>query len=179
MSDRTSASQNETVEVQCVSERRHRRWFLAVAMVTFLADQLSKTAVRAWLPLGTPMPVIPPVLYLNHTKNMGAAFGLFPNATMLFIVVAICACALFLWLGRRGFDRRRIAVGFGLMLGGAIGNLIDRLRFGAVTDFIDLQVWPVFNLADTALTFGALLLLWWGWQKDGNGEKEKRRNWGR
>lgn len=155
---------------------RHRHWFLVAAIATFLADQLSKVAVREWLPLGTSIPVIPPLLYLTCTQNTGAAFGLFPNATMLFIVVAICACALFLWLGRRGFDRRRIAVSFGLMLGGAVGNLIDRLRFGAVTDFIDLRVWPVFNLADSALTIGALLLLWWSWRMDGNGEMGKQGN---
>lgn len=142
--------------------RRHRRWFFAAALITFLADQASKSAVRNLLPLGSSVPVLPNVFHITHTQNPGAAFGLFPNATMFLIVIALFVSAIFLWLGRQGFDRRRVAIATGMMLGGAVGNLIDRIRFGAVTDFIDLRVWPIFNLADTALTIGALLLLWWG-----------------
>ncbi|MCX7642508.1 MAG: signal peptidase II [Armatimonadetes bacterium] len=142
--------------------RRHRSWFFAAALITLLADQVSKSLVRAWLPLGSSIPVLPNALHITHTQNPGAAFGLFPNATVLLIVIALFVSAIFLWLGRQGFDRRRVAVATGMMLGGAVGNLIDRVRFGAVTDFIDLRVWPIFNLADAALTIGALLLLWWG-----------------
>lgn len=97
---------------------------------------------------------------------------------MLLIVVALFVSAIFLWLGRQGFDRRRVAIATGMMLGGALGNLIDRIRFGAVTDFIDLRVWPIFNLADTALTIGALLFLWWGafaTPSQGEGREEKSR----
>lgn len=142
--------------------RRHRRWFFAAALITFLADQVSKSAVRDLLPLGSSVPVLPNVLHITHTQNPGAAFGLLPNATMLLIVIALFVSAIFLWLGRQGFDRRRVAIATGMMLGGAVGNLIDRIRFGAVTDFIDLKVWPIFNIADTALTIGAMLFLWWG-----------------
>jgi len=142
--------------------RRHRRWFFAAAILTLLVDQLSKALVRACIPLGASVPIIPNAIYLTHTQNPGAAFGLFPNATMLLIIVALLVSAILLWLGRQGFDRRRIAIAMGMMLGGAVGNLLDRVRFGAVTDFIDLKVWPIFNFADTALTVGALLLLWWG-----------------
>ncbi|MFN3422940.1 MAG: signal peptidase II, partial [Armatimonadota bacterium] len=112
--------------------------------------------------LGSSIPILPNAFHITHTQNPGAAFGLFPNATMLLVVVALFVSAILLWLGRQGFDRRRVAVATGMMLGGALGNLIDRIRFGAVTDFIDLRVWPIFNLADTALTMGAFLLLWWG-----------------
>ncbi len=142
--------------------RRHRLWFFAAAILTLLVDQLSKALVRAYIPLGASVPIIPNAIYLTHTQNPGAAFGLFPNATMLLIIVALLVSAILLWLGRQGFDRRRVAIAMGMMLGGAVGNLLDRVRFGAVTDFIDLKVWPIFNFADTALTFGALLLLWWG-----------------
>lgn len=142
--------------------RRHRRWFLAAALVTLIADQLSKSFVRSILPLGASVPLFPNILHITHTQNPGAAFGLFPNSTSLLIVIAILVCVLFIWIGRQGFDRRRIAIATGMMLGGALGNLIDRVRFGAVTDFIDIRVWPVFNIADTALTSGAFLLLVWG-----------------
>ncbi len=141
--------------------RRHRQWFFAAALITLFVDQASKSLIRTWLPLGASVPILPNALHFTHTQNPGAAFGLFPNATMLLIVIALSVSAILLWLGRQGFDKRRVAVATGMMLGGAIGNLIDRLRFGAVTDFIDLRVWPIFNIADTALTIGALLLLWW------------------
>jgi len=142
--------------------RRHRRWFFATAVLTLLVDQLSKALVRAYIPLGASIPIVPNAIYLTHTQNPGAAFGLFPNTTMLLIIVALLVSTILLWLGRQGFDRRRVAIAMGMMLGGALGNLLDRVRFGAVTDFIDLKVWPIFNFADTALTVGALLLLWWG-----------------
>jgi len=141
--------------------RRHRRWFFAAALLTLLVDQASKEFVRLHLPLGASIPILPNIFHITHTQNTGAAFGLFPNATMLLIVVALFVSAVLLWLGKQGFDRRRVAVVTGMMLGGALGNLTDRVRLGAVTDFIDLRVWPIFNLADTALTIGALLLLWW------------------
>lgn len=145
-----------------MSERKYAGWFYVTALVTLALDQLTKATVRAWLHYS--IPVIPEIFHLTPAQNTGAAFGLFPNATMFFIVVAMLACALFLWLGRKGFDRRRVAIAFGLMLGGASGNLIDRLRFGAVTDFLDFRIWPIFNLADTALTVGAFLLLFWSWR---------------
>ncbi|MFA0751825.1 MAG: hypothetical protein SLRJCFUN_002228 [Candidatus Fervidibacter sp.] len=145
---------------------RHRRWFLAVAVLTFIADQVSKEWVRIALPKGSSVPLVPGVIFLTHTENVGAAFGLLPNATSLLIFTALIACALFLWMGRQGFHRRLFAIACGMMLGGAAGNLLDRLRFGAVTDFLDLRFWPVFNLADAALTCGALLLLWGSWRGD-------------
>jgi signal peptidase II len=143
---------------------RHRRWFFLAATLTFVADQASKEWVRMAIPKGSSVPIVPGTIFLTHTENPGAAFGLFPNATTLLIVTALIACALFLWMGRQGFNRRLFALACGMMLGGAAGNLLDRLRFGAVTDFLDLRVWPVFNLADTALTLGALLLLWGSWR---------------
>lgn len=127
----------------------------------FLVDQISKSVVRACIPLGSSIPVLPDILHITHVQNPGAAFGLFPNATVLFIITALFVSAILLWMGKKGFDRRRMAVATGMMLGGALGNLVDRIRLGAVTDFIDLRVWPIFNFADTALTLGVLLILWW------------------
>lgn len=141
--------------------RRHRRWFFGAALATLVLDQTSKSLVRAWLPLGLSVPVVPNAFHITHTQNPGAAFGLFPNATMLLIVIALSISAILLWLGRQGFDSKQVAAAAGMMLGGALGNLVDRIRFGAVTDFIDLRVWPIFNIADAALTMGALFLFWW------------------
>lgn len=138
---------------------RYRSWFFAFALLTLFFDQATKFLVRLWLPLGKSVPILPNFFYLTHTQNPGAAFGLFPNATALLIVVALFVSAIFLWLGHQGFDKKRIAIAAGMMLGGALGNLIDRVRFGAVTDFIDIGIWPIFNIADIALTVGAFLLL--------------------
>lgn len=141
--------------------RRYRHWFVLTALATFLLDQGSKAVVRAMLLPSSSVPLISNLVYLTHTQNTGAAFGLFSGAAPFLVVIALLVVALLLWLGKQGFDRRRMAVAMGMMLGGALGNLSDRLRFGAVTDFIDLRVWPIFNFADMALTFGAFLLLWW------------------
>jgi len=140
----------------------HRRWFFVTALITLLSDQATKSLIRAWLPLGSSVPILPKFLHFTHTQNSGAAFGLFPNAVTLLVVIALIVSAIFLWLGHRGFDRRQTAIAMGMMLGGAVGNLIDRIRFGAVTDFIDIHIWPIFNIADAALTVGAFLLFWWG-----------------
>jgi len=145
---------------------RYRQWFWGMAMFIFVADQVSKEWVRIALPKGSSVPLVPRFIFLTHTENAGAAFGLLPNATSLLVFTALIACALFLWMGRQGFHRRLFAIACGMMLGGAAGNLLDRLRFGAVTDFLDLRFWPVFNLADAALTCGALLLLWGSWRGD-------------
>ncbi len=135
--------------------------FFATAIVTLVVDQGSKAMVRLALPLNESVPLIPNVFHLTHTRNPGAAFGLFSNATLPLIVVALVTSGLLIWLGRRGFNQRRPAIATGLMLGGAVGNLVDRLWLGAVTDFLDLRVWPIFNFADVALTVGAALFLWW------------------
>lgn len=147
------------------------RWFYLSALFTLALDQMTKAIVRGWLPLYESVPLISGMFHLTHIQNTGAAFGLFPDATLFFILIAIIACGLFLWLGHKGVYPKGMGIAFGLMLGGALGNLIDRLRYGAVTDFLDLRVWPVFNFADTALTVGAVLLLWWGWK----GDKEAMR----
>ncbi|MCS7225121.1 MAG: signal peptidase II [Armatimonadetes bacterium] len=135
--------------------------FYGTALIAFALDQVSKAMVRAMVPLEGIVPVVPGYFQIRHTVNPGAAFGLFPDAGPFLVGVAIIACWLFLRIGRRGFPKRRLAVSFGMMLGGAVGNLTDRLFRGAVTDFLDFVVWPVFNLADTFLTLGAFGAIVW------------------
>lgn len=127
------------------------------------ADQLSKLAVRHFLPPGTSYPVVPPWLFLTHVANPGAAFGLIPYRTWVLVgvggAVLLAAGALLLfWRQAPGRARTGLAV----LAAGALGNLADRLAAGRVVDFIDLRVWPVFNLADVAIVVG-LGLVAWGW----------------
>lgn len=134
---------------------------LLIGTGTFLADQAAKAAVMAWLQPGQSVIVIPHVFSITYTRNPGAAFGILPNQTPFFILVtALLLAVMFAYLRRERDPAPAMAVGVGLALGGAIGNLADRVRWGTVVDFLDFHVWPVFNLADVALTAGVVLLAW-------------------
>lgn len=139
---------------------------LAASAAVVLLDQVAKAIVRGGLPLGDERTIIPGVMQLTHVQNRGAAFGLFPSSTLFLTLISIGVCVAIVW-GRTWWADRgvlmRIAVA--LELGGALGNLIDRVAFGQVTDFIlftpNLPLigrWPAFNFADSALTMGALMM---------------------
>lgn len=134
---------------------------LLIAIGLLLADQATKAAVLAWLAPGQSVTVIRHVFSLTHTRNPGAAFGILPNQTPFFILVtAVLVAAMFPYLRRERQMAPAMITGLGLAIGGALGNLVDRLRWGTVVDFLDFHVWPVFNLADMGLTAGSLLLAW-------------------
>lgn len=127
-----------------------------------LLDQVTKYLVMAHLDLGASVPILGGLLYLTLTRNPGGAFGLFQAWTQLLVIVAIIVVVGMLLLVRRKANMSRIlTVSVGLELGGAVGNLIDRIRFHYVVDFIDLRVWPVFNIADIAITIGLFLLAYY------------------
>ena len=135
------------------------RALAVVALVVVAIDQASKAAVRASITPGERVDVLPFVDFV-HVLNQGVAFG-FLGEESRGLVVAITLVALIAVLGWFALDAARpwawLAVG--LLAGGAIGNLIDRLREDAVTDFIDLPAWPSFNVADIAITIGAAVLV--------------------
>ena len=135
--------------------------FFLIILATFLVDQSSKAAVQMLMYLGESIPVVPPVFYLTYIMNPGAAFGLLAHQTSLFVTVTVLLVAGVL-LGYRKLPpgRNLLRYGLGLVLGGALGNLADRLRYGRVVDFLDFRVWPVFNLADMAIVIGACFLVW-------------------
>lgn len=136
-----------------------------VAAITVLLDQVTKNAVARNLGLCERVPVLGSILRLTHIRNSGAVFGMMRGAgayfTFFSVVAAVVLIAV-LFFSRRASMLVRISLG--LVLGGAVGNLIDRLRFGAVVDFIDIGIgetarWPCFNVADTAITVGVILLV--------------------
>ena len=136
--------------------------FFLVGLLIVFADQLSKTWIRANLPHGHSLFDIG-FLRITRVHNTGAAFGLFPDQFLALTiaavigVIAILLCAL---LSRRCLPFLDNMVGksaLGLILGGTVGNLIDRLRLGYVTDFIDFRIWPTFNIADSAVTIGVII----------------------
>jgi len=125
-----------------------------------VADQLTKHVILSSFTPGQSLPVIPSVLHLTYIQNTGAAFGLFRGMTAILAVLSFIAAAWIvreLRVGRMRHDARIWALA--LVLGGAAGNLIDRIVYGYVVDFIDLLIWPVFNVADSAITLGVLWLL--------------------
>lgn len=139
------------------------KWaFLGVAAMVLLADQASKYIVLSNLSQGemwNPIPFLRPFFTITHVTNTGAAFGLFRDQGTLFSIVAFVVVAGILVFYRYlPADQFWLRVSLGLQLGGAVGNLLDRVRLGRVVDFIDFKIWPVFNLADTAIVVGVGIL---------------------
>lgn len=148
------------------SSRRRGLGLLALAGFILVLDQGSKYWFARWMDPSGERVVIPGVLSLSQSTNPGGAFGLFPSVPGLFIGVALAAIGAAFYFRKQilqGGRLLRIAVA--LLLGGTLGNLIDRLRFGHVQDFISLKTaaligfdWPTFNIADVAITGGTFLL---------------------
>jgi signal peptidase II len=137
-------------------------WLYGAAAAAYAVDRISKVWVEHTLAGRPPLEVVPGVLSLNYTTNSGGAFGLGRSASWIFATATIVVASIIVGVSFR-LTRRPVAVALGLILGGALGNLTDRAVHGpglsgSVTDFIDFQVWPIFNLADSAIVVGAALL---------------------
>jgi len=131
----------------------------SVAAVVLVADQLTKQLVRSSIALGESRHLLPGVT-LVHAQNSGIAFSLFTGSETGVIVVAVLVVAVVLTYFARHSERRLMWLPCGLIVGGALGNLLDRVREGVVTDFIKLPDWPAFNVADASITIGVLALVW-------------------
>jgi len=144
---------------------RGNRWVVSFFLITLLvaaADQFSKIWIRSNLGAGESIPETG-LFRLTHIHNAGSAFGLFQDYSFLLTIVAfagIVLILLFVFTVSRYFpylDTRAGKLALALVLGGTIGNFTDRVRFGYVTDFISVGIWPTFNIADSALTVGMVL----------------------
>ena len=136
-------------------------FLLTVALLVFAADQISKYLVRSHLVLGQSWPPDAPIR-LTFQTNTGAAFGLLQDQGLFLMLVALVVIGVILFYHRfLGQDTWLIRASLGLQLGGALGNMVDRVRDGFVTDFIDLQVWPIFNLADSSICVGVAILAYY------------------
>jgi len=136
--------------------------WLSLALVTVaavVADQVTKHIVSSQLALNDEIAVIGP-FSIHHVQNSGIAFGLFPDATAAVIVLTTVAVGwMLVFFARAGARHPVLPVALGLLLGGSISNLADRVRLGHVTDFLDLRYWPAFNLADVCIVVGVVLLV--------------------
>jgi signal peptidase II len=130
----------------------------AVAVAAVVADQVTKHTIAGTLALGHEWQV-PGPFSIHHVRNTGIAFGLFSGATAAVVVVTgIAVLAMIVLFARSGQRHPLLPVGFGLVLGGSLSNLVDRVRLGYVTDFLDVSRWPAFNLADVFICAGVALL---------------------
>jgi signal peptidase II len=137
-----------------------RAWAFAAALcgLVLIADQASKAAIRAHVVLGERVDVLGP-LELTYVHNKGVAFGLAGGAGVGLILITFVALAVVGYLFARDPTRPGMWVAVGLLAGGALGNLADRVRADAVTDFIHIGSWPAFNLADVSISAGVILLV--------------------
>lgn len=149
---------------------RRLPWLLLISAVVIVADRLTKNWVSAHVRLGGAIPIIPRVLRITHWTNEGAAFSLFadtasPHAVRWALVTftLVAAVAIFVVLLRIGNQFTLTTVALALILGGAIGNVHDRILYGSVVDFIEVHIftyhWPDFNVADSSVVIGACLLM--------------------
>jgi signal peptidase II len=136
-----------------------RALFFGAALTVLALDQITKELVRTFMDRGDTWPDDWPVR-LHHVTNSGAAFGILKDQTgFLIVTTVIGVAAIYLYYRYPPFDHVVAPITIGMMLGGAIGNLVERIRLSRVTDLIDLQFWPSFNVADSSITIGIVVLL--------------------
>ena len=134
---------------------------LLIAAFVVAVDQFTKYLVTSNMSEGMGFPIIDGVFHLTFILNPGAAFGILENNRWFFVVTAV-SVLLFLFCYRRAImaESKLVQMGIALFAGGALGNLIDRIRTGLVIDFFDFRIWPIFNVADIAICLGVGLILW-------------------
>lgn len=135
---------------------------ITVAMIVII-DRVTKSFFSKVLSEGETIPVIKNIFHFTLVHNTGMAFGLFKDHGIVFIIIPVIAIALLVYniyyYRENEYLSRSYIIAFSLILAGAIGNLIDRIHIGHVIDFLDFRIWPVFNVADSAITIGAIIIL--------------------
>lgn len=135
--------------------------FFLPALLVVVIDQVSKFFIRTNMTLGQSIPE-EGFFRITYAINVGGVFGIFANQAFLITLTAIVGiAAILIYIRYPPFNRLLVRIALGLLLGGAVGNLIDRIRFGEVVDFIDVGAWPVFNLADSAIVVGVILIIYY------------------
>jgi signal peptidase II len=142
-----------------VSRRAGVMVAFGISLFVFVVDQAVKALVEGSMRVGESVPIIPGLLSLTHIKNDGGAFGILGGSQLILLAGSVLAVVVVLWMLASGAASRLTALGCGLILGGAAGNLLDRLTAGEVTDYVHFSFWYIFNVADAAIVCGVALLL--------------------
>ena len=152
------------------------RWMFIIATIIVVIDQITKVLVRRYLPLGemwNPWEWMMPYARLIHINNTGAAFGMFKNGNPIFMTLAVIVSgAIIYYYPRIPANEKLIRFSLSLQLAGALGNLIDRIIFGQVTDFVSVGNFAIFNVADSSITVGVAILLIAVWWQERNDKKK-------
>ncbi len=138
--------------------------FLFFVLIIIFLDQYSKFLIIAKMKPFTSVPIIENIFHITYVQNKGAAFGFLQNKILFFIFVTIIVTVVILfllWKTRNKDNFSLFHFSIILQLGGAIGNLVDRVRLGYVVDFFDFRIWPVFNIADISIVIGVIILSWY------------------
>ncbi len=138
--------------------------FYLTAVITIIADRITKYFVVKEMVLGQSIPVIHNWLHLTYVNNPGAAFGMLANKRWFFVVATVLMIAVLVYYARTmGSRSKLLLMALGMITGGAVGNFVDRLRMGYVVDFLDFRgIWPyIFNIADAAIVVGAIFMAWY------------------
>ena len=145
---------------------KKNNFIFSVALLIVFLDQLTKFLIKQNLQLSQSIPIISNVFHLTYITNTGSAFGLFKGLNVFFIVFLIIVIGFIIhFIKKIRENEKLLQFSIGLLLGGTIGNLLDRVLLGYVVDFIDFRIWPVFNIADSAVTIGVILLIILLWKK--------------
>lgn len=133
--------------------------FWITVILVLMIDQGTKFIVKNSMTIYDSIPLIPNIFHLTYIENPGAAFGLLANQRVFFIVITsvILIAVIYFYYQLKG-EHILLRIALGMVVGGAIGNLIDRLRMGMVIDFFDFRIWPVFNIADSAIVLGMIYI---------------------
>ena len=146
-------------------ERKYNVAFSTALMIT-LIDQLSKFFVRTNFQLNQSIPIINNIFHLTYIQNTGAGFGILKSQALILIFISVAVIGIILY----NFDKIKnnetlLQILAGFVLGGTIGNLIDRLAYGRIIDFLDFRIWPIFNFADSFVTTGVIGLIIYLWKR--------------
>ena len=140
---------------------------IGLSSLVIIIDQATKYWIQSRMAYGESAPVIREVFHITYILNPGAAFGILENKTWFFIAVALILLVGVAYLyPRLPANQPMVKLGAGLLVGGAIGNLIDRVRIGYVIDFFDFRIWPIFNVADIAICIGVACIAFYFWRHD-------------
>ena len=145
---------------------KKRLFIFSVVIIILILDQITKYFIKQNFQLNQSIPIVKNVLHLTYITNTGSAFGLFKGFNFVFVVFSIIViAAIFYYIKNIKNNEKSLQFCIGLLLGGTIGNLIDRLAYGTVIDFIDFRIWPVFNFADSAVTISIIFLIYLLWKR--------------
>ena len=138
----------------------------SIAFLTLLLDHITKFFVTRNLEMNESMPIIQNVFHLTYITNTGTAFGLFKGVNLVFVAFSVAVVVAVLYsIKQIKENEKSTQIAVGLLLGGALGNLMDRLVHGFVIDFLDFRIWPVFNVADSAISVSVVMLVVLLWRK--------------